>query len=126
MAEPDQPSSIQEGMPIDPEEETPALPADAEGRKAAAALSSLDAHNNTEDGAPRTQADTEALGKAMSQLAVAGEEKAGAKDPKKEAEVKKKVKVEAGDITLLVSLRLLELEGLKVRSQKQHLLMGIG
>ena len=102
MAEPDQPSSIQEGMPTDPEEETPALPADAEGRKAAAALSSLDAQNDTDDGAQKTHAETEALGKAMSQLAMTGGEKAGGKDVKKEAEVKKKVKVDAGDVTLLV------------------------
>ena len=107
MAEPDQPPSIQEGMPIDPEEETPSLPADAEGRKAAAALSSLDAHNDPDDSAQKTHADTEALGKAMSQLAMTGGEKAAAKDQKKEAEVKKKVKVEAGDITLLVRSRFL-------------------
>ena len=106
MAEPDQPSAIQEGMPLDPEEETPALPADAEGRKAAAALSSLDAHNRADDGAQKTQADTEALGKAMSQLAMGGGEKAGKKEEKKETEVKKKVKVEAGDVALLVRVLL--------------------
>ncbi|OGM43491.1 hypothetical protein ABOM_008065 [Aspergillus bombycis] len=83
-------------------------PANAEDRKAAAALSSL---NTTEIGAdsgakPPVSADQEALGKAMSRLEIAAGQDAGKKTagPQKEAEVvrKKAVKVTSEDISLLV------------------------
>ncbi|KAF2436988.1 hypothetical protein EJ08DRAFT_577717 [Tothia fuscella] len=83
MAEP-QPSNIAEGA-----SEEPALPTNAEDRKAAAALSSLDANAEEETG---KDVDTEALGAAMKNLDV--------KEGKK-AELAK-VKVEAVDVTLLV------------------------
>ena len=100
MAEP-QPQDIREGA--DPEDDKPALPASAEERKTAAALSSLDARNVDEDTpSQKTNVDQEALGKAMSQLGVNGGGKE--KGKAKEAEVKKKVKVEAADVALLVCL----------------------
>lgn len=98
MAEP-QPRDIREGA--DPEDDNPAVPASAEERKTAAALSSLDARNDDEETpSQKTNVDQEALGKAMSQLGVNRGEKE--KGKAKEAEVKKKVKVEAADVALLV------------------------
>ena len=64
MAEP-QPPNIREGA-TDLEEETPALPANAEDRKAAAALSALKDQGNEDDG-QKADVDQEALGKAMGQ-----------------------------------------------------------
>ena len=100
MAEP-QPSSVREGADI--EDETPAVPASAEDRKAAAALSSLDARNEDDDtSTQKTHVDQEALGKAMSQLGVRdGEKKEKSKGA--EAEVKKKIRVDPVDVSLIVS-----------------------
>lgn len=99
MAEP-QPPNIREGA-TDLEEETPALPANAEDRKAAAALSALKDQGNEDDG-QKADVDQEALGKAMGQLNVKDEEKKKEEGRGKEGE-RKKVKVDAGDIALLVS-----------------------
>lgn len=85
MAEP-QPSAVQEGA-ADPHAPT----ATADDRKAAAALSSLDAQDD--NGAGEKEVDGKALDKAMKNLNV--------KDAK--AEEKKNVKVEPADINLLVS-----------------------
>lgn len=86
MAEP-QPSNIQEGA-SDP----PAPTGSAEDRKAAAALSSLDAQGDDEGG--KKEVDTKAMEKAMKNLSV-NEAKSG--------EVQKKaVKIDAGDVNLLV------------------------
>jgi hypothetical protein len=76
------------------ENETPNVPASAEDRKAAAALSNLDSRG-TDDDVVKKDVDTEALGKAMQNLDVKGkgEEKAA------------KIKVEAADVKLLVSGR---------------------
>jgi hypothetical protein len=87
MAEEPQPDSIVEGAT---EEST--LPTNAEDRKAAAALSSLDNTHAEDDGGK--DVDSEALGAAMKNLDV--------KDGGKKAEAAK-VKVEAVDVTLLVS-----------------------
>ncbi|PYI04028.1 hypothetical protein BO78DRAFT_471498 [Aspergillus sclerotiicarbonarius CBS 121057] len=86
------------------------LPANAEDRKAAAALSALNTSQIASDATPKapSAADQEALGKAMSRLEIAaghGSSKkpvAGAR--RKEAEVvkKKAVKVTAEDVNLLV------------------------
>lgn len=84
MAEP-QPSTIHEGA-ADPHAPT----STAEDRKAAAALSTLDAQ---EDPSAKKEIDGKALDKAMKGLNV--------KDGK--GEEKKIVKVEAGDVALLVS-----------------------
>ena len=89
MAEEPQPDSVHEGATVD---EAP----DTESRKAAAALSSLDRHDD--DVAPSKSADAEALGKAMKNLDV---KDSGTKEA---AEPAKKVKVDAQDVVLLVSV----------------------
>lgn len=106
MAEP-QPSTVQEGM--DPDGPPP--PADAEGRKAAAAMSSLETRGE-EDGESKAnkQIDQEALGKAISRLELAdkaGKVAAGDKGEKlakekEEKEKRAKVKVDQADVGLLV------------------------
>ncbi|KAJ5095982.1 hypothetical protein NUU61_005338 [Penicillium alfredii] len=94
----------------DPDTVDQSLPANAEDRKAAAALSSL---NTTELGTdasakPPPSADQEALGKAMSRLEIATGHDTGRKQAadaqNKDAEVvkEKAVKVAAADVTLLV------------------------
>lgn len=109
-------------------EDTPPLPSNAEDRRAAAALSSLDAHHDEDDdGKPERGAnsniDQEALVRAISRLELAkkggasggggsgggaggGGEKGKGKDAKeggKEEVGGRKVKVEAADVGLLVS-----------------------
>ena len=96
-------------------EETARLPTNAEDRKAAAALNSLNANEISQDetggssSKQPSQADQEALGKAMSRLEIAGgsgvKKDTGKKDDKKaaEGEVKKKVKIATEDVNLLVS-----------------------
>ena len=83
MAEP-QPSAVQEGA-ADPHAPT----GSADDRKAAAALSSLDAQD---DGGVKKEADGKALDKAMKNLSV--------KDAKRDE--KKNVKIELADVNLLV------------------------
>ncbi|KIX96103.1 uncharacterized protein Z520_08358 [Fonsecaea multimorphosa CBS 102226] len=88
------------------------LPNNAEDRKAAAALNSLNANEmSTENGEGGSKqpsaADQEALGKAMSRLEIAsgvGKKKDDTTktQAKKEVEVKKKVKIAAEDVSLLV------------------------
>ena len=128
MAEP-QPSTIHEGAP-DPTDEPPATapPASAEDRKAAAALSSLDSHATAEEDASAEKKkakniDQEALSKAIARLelssgkkdssgagVVAGEmserEKRDEERKRKvreEKERRAKIKVDGGDVNLLVS-----------------------
>lgn len=88
------------------------LPANAEDRKAAAALDSLHTNELAVDAPTKgpSSADQEALGKAMSRLEIAAgkgsAEKNTADTSKKEAEVKRKaVKIVASDVTLLVRAR---------------------
>ncbi|EXJ81447.1 hypothetical protein A1O3_07739 [Capronia epimyces CBS 606.96] len=88
------------------------LPNNAEDRKAAAALNSLNANDmSQENGEAATKqpsaADQEALGKAMSRLEIAsglGKKKDDTKkaETKKDVEVKKKIKIAAEDLTFLV------------------------
>ncbi|KAF2440282.1 hypothetical protein P171DRAFT_419872 [Karstenula rhodostoma CBS 690.94] len=87
MAEP-QPSNIQEGA----SEAPPPTTGSAEDRKAAAALSSLDAQGDDEAG--KKEVDSKAVENAMKNLSV--------KDGKSEAQ-KKAVKIEASDVNLLVA-----------------------
>jgi hypothetical protein len=98
MAEP-QPPHIQEGAT--------APPASNEDRKAAAALSSLDA-KPTDDGPPRKEADRKALEEAMRNLEMrtmtTTTTTATGNVKKDNADVKKVVKVDAGDVALLVSV----------------------
>ena len=100
MAEP-QPSNLRGGADV--EDETPAVPASVEDRKAAAALSSLDARNEDDEASTqKTHVDQEALGKAMSQLGVRDRENKE-KGKGKEAEVRKKIRVDPADVSLIVS-----------------------
>ena len=104
-----QPSSVQEGM--DPE--GPPAPASAEDRKAAAAMSTLETRGGDEEAEAKKsnnkQIDQEALGKAISRLELAdkaGKVAAGEttkkEKEKEEREKRAKVKVDQGDVSLLV------------------------
>lgn len=125
------PSASEGGVTAAESPEDPRLPTNAEDRKAAAALSSLNANEISADSshdaaAPKTMsaADQEALGKAMSRLEIAsgtaakkegntsaGESLAGKKKEREEArkkaeeekEKRRKVKVKAEDVAVLVS-----------------------
>lgn len=102
-----------DNIPSAAEGEETRLPANAEDRKAAAALNSLNDNEISQDGSDKlsSAAAQEALGKAMSRLEIAsggavgkagGANKAAAGAA--ETAVKKKaVKIVAEDVTLLVS-----------------------
>jgi len=109
MAEP-QPPTIQEG--IDPEGPPP--PTGTDARKAAAALSSLDARGDEDETAQSSTVkniDQEALVNAISRLELTSgkvtpggeEQKKREAERKKERERRARVKVEAADVGLLVS-----------------------
>lgn len=101
MAEAQPPTIIEGAMTGDADDEIPATAKSAEDRKAAAALSSLDAPR--EDESPATKdVDQEAVRKAMDRLAGAGATSgdAGKKEEKREA--KKAVKIDQADVTLVV------------------------
>lgn len=104
MAE-SQPSNVVEGATTgDIEEEVPVAAKSAEDRKAAAALSSLDAKDNDAAG---KDVDQDAVKKAMDRLAGSGSTGANGSTTKKDDEkkvVKKSVKVDPADVTLLVCL----------------------
>ena len=90
------------------------LPANAEDRKAAAALSSLDA--KTEDDAPKKDIDLKALNDAIKNLDASGAQ-TSAGEAKKIAEAPKKlVKVDQADVAMLVgdSLTVLIRDGANV------------
>jgi hypothetical protein len=89
MASEPQPSNVHEGADVD----GPPVPTNAEDRKAAAAMSTLEGRGDEDEGKGK-DVDADALGKAMKSLNVGDGEA-------KKAE--KKVKVEAIDVTLLVS-----------------------
>ncbi|KAJ5514321.1 hypothetical protein N7463_003873 [Penicillium fimorum] len=94
----------------DPEAVETNLPSNAEDRKAAAALSSLNTNEIETEGASAgatLTANQEALGKAMSQLEIAAGQDSGntkaAEGSKTDGVAKKKiVKVAPADVTLLV------------------------
>lgn len=96
MAEEPQPSNVQEGA-----DAPDVLPANAEDRKAAQALSSLDAKGDDDTAAPKKEVDLKALNDAMKHLGVGQEQKTKPTEVKKE-EPKKVVKVDQADVTLLV------------------------
>jgi len=132
MAEP-QPPTIHEGA--DPEDDPPFPPKSAEDLKTAAALSSLDNRgaDDDEDGASaaKSQVDQEALGKAMSRLEVGGKNKgvdgAGGKGKGEEEMVKRRgVKVDQGDVGLLVSFLVCGLFVLGCKEIKQRANEGLG
>lgn len=95
----------------DPETINQPLPSNAEDRKAAAALSSLNTTEVAPDGEPaagRSNAEQEALGKAMSRLEIASGNQGSASkasvEPSKKEDVKKSVKIVAADVTFLVRI----------------------
>jgi hypothetical protein len=106
MAEPQPPALTPAATTTgDIEEELPQAKS-AEDRKAAAALSSLDARPSADDDSASTKnVDQEAVRKAMDRLAGKGASDEGKKkvEAGKKEEVKKVVKVDQGDVTLLVS-----------------------
>lgn len=98
MTEP-QPAAIQEGV----DEEHPVAPTSAEDRKAAAALSSLENRGEDEEtAAKKSDVDQKALGEAMSRLEVGGKRKVAEDTKGTDAAKKKAVRVDQGDVTLLV------------------------
>lgn len=108
MAEP-QPSTSPPNH--DADDPPPVVPTNAEDRKAAAALSSLDAHDEDEgkpNGKGANNIDQEALGRAISRLEVSsGAKGAGGKEDEKakakgREEAGKKIKVDQADVGLLV------------------------
>ncbi|KAI9702251.1 MAG: hypothetical protein M1820_006183 [Bogoriella megaspora] len=108
MGEP-QPKTVHEGADPDAAEanENPSVPASAEDRKAAAAMSSLETHGGAEEeesSKKKPNVDADALGKAMRNLEiVAGEKKdtSKGKGETKKEEVKK-IKVDVKDVSLVV------------------------
>lgn len=103
MAEEPQPSNVTEGA-----DQPESLPANAEDRKAAHAMSSLDARGDDAEAssAPKKEVDVKALTDAMKMLEAGsgtGVQKKAATDKKKEEEVKKPlIKVDQADVALLV------------------------
>lgn len=99
MAEEPQPSTMVEGA--DPPD---ALPANAEDRKAAKAMSSLESNKPEEDAGPKKEVDLKALDDAISKLSAIGEPKKGNSEGKKKDEgpAKPLVKVDQADVALLV------------------------
>ncbi len=94
------------------EADQPPVPANAEDRKAAAALSSLNttelASSDANPAKGRSNAEQEALDKAMSRLEIAAGQGGAPKkssQPLKEREVKKTVKIVAADVSFLVCLQ---------------------
>ena len=99
MASSPQPADVREGAEAAEVDENPALPANAEDRKAAAAMSSLERRgDDDEDNSKTKNVDTEALGKAMKNLGATEDGGSGVKNEEK------KVKIDGSDITLLVSI----------------------
>ena len=99
MAEEPQPPNVTEGA-----DAPDVLPANAEDRKAAAALSSLDAKGD-DNAAPKKEMDLKALGEAMKNLDFSQGSKNKPATAKKEKEEPPKplIKVNPADVTLLVS-----------------------
>src|SRR4051794_22695551 len=101
-----QPPTVVEGATTgDVDDEIPVAAKSAEDRKAAAALSSLDAPRE-DDSTAAKDVDQEAVRKAMDRLAGTGATNGAVskKDDEKKV-VKKVVKVDQADVTLLVCLR---------------------
>ncbi|MCJ1471791.1 hypothetical protein MMC13_000432 [Lambiella insularis] len=108
MAEP-QPAAVQEGI----DEEHPAAPTSAEDRKAAAALSSLENRGEDDETAvKKSNVDQKALGEAMSRLEVGSKGSTAESTKGTDAVKKKAVKVDQGDVMLLVD----ELDLTKVKA----------
>ncbi|KPI46000.1 uncharacterized protein AB675_671 [Cyphellophora attinorum] len=108
------------------DDETQNLPNNAEDRKAAAALNALNANAMSQEGDSSNKqpsaADQEALGKAMSRLEIVSGlgKKSETKKPeqKKEAEVKKKIKVSNEDVAFLVRKESINFPGVVAESKQ--------
>jgi len=103
MADPQSPTIAEGATTGDVEDEIPQAAKSAEDRKAAAALSALDAPRE-DDSTSTKDVDQEAVKKAMDRLA--GTTAAAVEVKKKEEakkEVKKAVKVDPADVALVVS-----------------------
>lgn len=103
MADPQPPTVVEGATTGDVDDEIPVAAKSAEDRKAAAALSSLDAPRDDES-KPAKDVDQEAVRKAMDRLAGTGASNGTLvkKNDEKKA-IKKIVKVDPADVTLLVS-----------------------
>ena len=98
MASSPQPADVREGAKVAEADENQALPANAEDRKAAEAMSSLERRgDDDEDSSKSKNVDTEALGKAMKDL---GATESGTSIVQGE---EKKIKIDGADVSLLVS-----------------------
>jgi hypothetical protein len=105
MAEAQPPTIVEGATTGDVDDEIPVAAKSAEDRKAAAALSSLDAPRDDESASTK-DVDQEAVRKAMERLggSATANGTAAKKDDEKKV-VKKAVKVDPADVTLLVCLR---------------------
>jgi hypothetical protein len=93
-----QPSNVKEGA-----DQPDVLAASAEDRKAAQAMSSLDARGDEETSAPKKEADLKALGEALKSLDMSQAQSKRTESAKKEEAPKKLIKVDQADVSLLVS-----------------------
>ena len=100
MAEEPQPTDLQEGA-----EQPESLPANAEDRKAAKAMSKLDTRGEEEPAQPKKEVDLKALNDAIKNLGVAPQQQQEKPLAKKKEEEAPKVliKVDQADVALLVS-----------------------
>jgi hypothetical protein len=105
MAEAQPPTVIEGATTGDVDDEIPVAAKSAEDRKAAAALSSLDAPRDDESASTK-DVDQEAVRKAMERLGgSATTNGTAAKKGDEKKVIKKTVKVDPADVTLLVCLR---------------------
>jgi len=100
MAEAQPPTIVEGATTGDVEDEIPQAAKSADDRKAAAALSSLDARED--DTGASKNVDQEAVRKAMNRLAGTSETTGAKKKEEEKKEVKKAVKVDQADVALLV------------------------
>jgi len=120
MAEAQPPTIVEGATTGDVDDEIPVAAKSAEDRKAAAALSSLDAPRE-DDSASTKDVDQEAVRKAMERLG--GSAKSNGTVAKKDNEVKvvkKTVKVDPADVTLLVCRECSWTLGLPLPKALQH------
>lgn len=101
MAEAQPPTIVEGATTGDVDDELPVAAKSAEDRKAAAALSSLDAPRE-DDSASAKEVDKEAVRKAMDRLAGSGNTNGIVKKEEEKKVVKKVVKVDQADVALLV------------------------
>ncbi|KAF2719150.1 hypothetical protein K431DRAFT_287032 [Polychaeton citri CBS 116435] len=98
MAEEPQPSNFKEGK-----DAPDVIPANAEDRKAAAAMSSLDVHGEDDESKPKKDVDMKALSDAINNLEKKPGQATGSANASgaKKEEPKKPIKVDAGDVNML-------------------------